>query len=319
VRRTSTMDAVRPDQAGPLLLLEGRARDLVTAADGSAAVTAEASLALAVEDTASGPRVRSLETSPAVEGLAGLVGLPAGAGFRRAVGERTSAEPGPAEHLLLDDVPVCTLVSYYGVLHARVRRKGVNPVPVGNDPRDPAIHPADACAGFATGGVIMAAIDEGARAIGTGPPVPAGLTDGEEAWHARPDDLPDEDRIRRWRRTDVWPDDDGSLQVDSFYRDTHTAAASGETVVHEYLVRASVDPANGRVLGCSAEPRVLPFVECLPAALSADRIAGLELSELREGVRRAFGGPSTCTHLNDQLRGLADVEWLARQLPENPS
>jgi Protein of unknown function (DUF2889) len=314
VRRTSTMDAVRPEPSQPRLLLAGRARDLLTEADGSASVLGEASLELEVDDTASGPRVRSLVTSPAVDGLEGLVGLPAGAGFRRAVGERTSVEPGTGEHLLLDEVPVCTLVSYYAVLHERVRRKGLNPVPVGNDPRDPATHPADACAGFATGGVIMEAIDRSERAIATGPPAPSVLTDDEEAWHELPTELPFADRIRRWRRTDAWTDEDGNWQVDNFYRDSHTDPEGIETVVHEYSVQARVEIASTRVLECIAEPHALPFVECFPAARSADRVTGLKLADLREAVRRSLVGPATCTHLNDQLRGLADVESLARHL-----
>ena len=35
---------------------------------------------------------------------------------------------------------------------------------------------------------------------------------------------------------------------------------------------------------------------------------------LRPDVRARFVGPSTCTHLNDVLRGLEDIEWLVREL-----
>jgi hypothetical protein len=37
---------------------------------------------------------------------------------------------------------------------------------------------------------------------------------------------------------------------------------------------------------------------------------------LRPEVRAQFVGPSTCTHLNDVLRGLEDVEWLVHELEQ---
>ena len=69
-----------------------------------------------------------------------------------------------------------------------------------------------------------------------------------------------------------------------------------------------------RVLTCEATPRVLPWVECPEAAASAGRLAGMSVMGLRPDVRAQFVGPSTCTHLNDVLRGLEDVEWLVREL-----
>ena len=40
----------------------------------------------------------------------------------------------------------------------------------------------------------------------------------------------------------------------------------------------------------------------------------MPLAGLRPDVRAQFVGPSTCTHLNDVLRGLEDVEWLVHEL-----
>jgi hypothetical protein len=207
------------------------------------------------------------------------------------------------------------LVSFYSILHAKAREVGANPVPMGDDPRDIAEQPADACAGFITGGTIMRAMSEGARAISTGPAAPPLLNDDSDGWHDLPPATPGRDRMRRWRRTDVWAEGD-EVVVDSLYRDSHTTPEGFETVVHEYTLSARVNP-DGTLTDCVAEPHVLPFVECLPAASSAERVIEMKLGEVRQAVRRELAGPSTCTHLNDQLRGLADVETLARLLPHH--
>ena len=79
---------------------------------------------------------------------------------------------------------------------------------------------------------------------------------------------------------------------------------------------ARVDAATSTVLEATATPRVLPWFECPEAAASAGRLAGRTLDSLRAGVRAEFLGASTCTHLNDMLRALADVGELGSQLVE---
>ena len=63
----------------------------------------------------------------------------------------------------------------------------------------------------------------------------------------------------------------------------------------------------------AATPRVLPWAECPRAAASAGRPRGQSLLDVREDVRAGFIGRTTRTHLNDQLRSLADVVELARE------
>ena len=87
-----------------------------------------------------------------------------------------------------------------------------------------------------------------------------------------------------------------------------------ETVVHEYTVRATVDPATLRFLSCHADAGPLPYPECPSAVNSARRIEGLTVAELRRTVRNDFVGPSTCTHLNDTLRSMADIDRLLQLL-----
>ena len=55
-------------------------------------------------------------------------------------------------------------------------------------------------------------------------------------------------------------------------------------------------------------PRVLPAPECPAAAASAQRLVGCSLGQLREHVASSFTGTSTCTHLNDALRALGDLD-----------
>jgi hypothetical protein len=56
---------------------------------------------------------------------------------------------------------------------------------------------------------------------------------------------------------------------------------------------------------------VLPWQECPGAIGSATRIQGMTLSAMRDRVRAEFVGISTCTHLNDTLRAIADLDALS--------
>ncbi|HVW42940.1 MAG TPA: DUF2889 domain-containing protein [Amycolatopsis sp.] len=303
VRRTATTDMVRPDGLTGPLLLRGRARDLVTTSDGTAVVTGEASCRGEV-DYLEGRALRALETDPARPALRAVLGVPVASGFRAAVLE---ADPDLPEengllNLLLDDFPVTTLVSGHAV-GAGLRADGrALPLSVGRP-----MFGRNECAGFADGGTIMNAVDSDGRAPSvTGPAAPPVTEGDEDGWHAL-DPLPPH-AMRRWRRIDVGTDG----RVDVFYRDSYVRPDGLETIVHEYTIEALVDPAEGRVLSCEAVPRVLPWVECPAAADSARRLAGLPLEGLRPHVRGTFTGTTTCTHLNDTLRGLEDVPALLR-------
>ena len=145
-----------------------------------------------------------------------------------------------------------------------------------------------------------------------GPGAPPVLDDDgdPDAWHTIPP-LP-ADSTRRARRIDVWRDD--LVHVDVFFRDSVMAPDGEETVIHEYTVDTTVDPETMTVVACVAVPRVLPWRECPQAIGSAGRIVGVRVLDLRPEVRTQLVGPTTCTHLNDVLRGLEDVDWLTRAL-----
>jgi len=121
--------------------------------------------------------------------------------------------------------------------------------------------------------------------------------------------------MRRQRRLDVVaPDEPGSpYRFDVHFRDSHMDADGVEEVVHEYAVEGAI-AGDGTVVEIHADPRVLPWLECPQAGASAQRLTGRSVNGLRSFVRKTFVGTTTCTHLNDTLRGLADLERLVAML-----
>jgi hypothetical protein len=308
------VDALRPTELDSQLTLLGRARDLVTHPDGTTSVVATASSRVELDYTG-GAIVQTVQTDPEVRGLETLVGRVASSGFRAAIDAGTSARHGELIYLLLDEIPVSTLVSGYSVLHATSRGDLQEQAIRRMRPPGPPPHGPNMCAGFRTGSTIMTRLAEGHHALVTGPDAtPVADPDDPIGWHEFPGPLRP-DAMRRWRRTDLWQDEDGPLRVDTFFRDSHMAQDGVETIIHEYTVSASIDPRNMTITWCEATPRVLPFLECPAAAASGSRLAGMPVANLRRQVRVALVGPSTCTHLNDQLREIEDVIHLRELLP----
>ncbi len=308
VRRTSTVDSIRPSGLDAGLSLIGSARDLVTDSQGHAQVAGSAQMAVTLCYDG-GAYVTAVNTDPPVEGVDALVGKAATTGFRAVIDSDTSAKRGTLEYLLLDEIPVSTLVSGYAVLHAtsrgdldemvisRMRRPG------------PPLHGPDMCAGFQIGGAIETSLAAGRHAVVPGPEATEVVDPTDPlGWHEI-GPLPHE-AMRRWRRHDLWREGD-LLRIDVFFRDSHLAPDGLETVIHEYLVSATVDEKSMIVVDCEADGRVLPFIECPQAVGSAGQVGGMSVSTLRPRVRADLQGKTTCTHLNDTLREIEDVLALA--------
>jgi hypothetical protein len=286
--------------------LNGRARDLWTAADGTVTEFGAAAMSATIELLARA--VRHVEVTPPVAAMSRLAGAPAMSGFRAAA-DKVAPELREARDLrytLLDDVPVATLISGHALsasnLLGDVTKSGYLPV-------------ADQCAGFASGGQLLTSLEDGGSVTPTGPQAPDLDHDGDVwAWHQLTA-LP-RHAMRRRRRIDVYEESAGRAGIDAMFRDTYVRSDGVETIIHEYTLDAVVDAETGVIVDSRATPRVLPWQECPGAVASAARITGMTLQELHFRVRRELSGTSTCTHLNDLLRSMADAEALIRLVVE---
>lgn len=282
-------------------MLIGRARDLWTDADGAAHVLDEAGYEARVGFVPN-REIASIRCEPERAGAQRLVGARASGGFRLLLDGALPDERDARSllYLLLDDLPVAALVSGYAVTYATDF-----PVPENHG----TLRQADLCAGWRTGGTLLTGIETTRRVpVATGPDAtPLVRADDAFAWHALPP-LP-ENAMRRHRRLDLTLD--GEIAVDAFFRDSHVAPGGLETIVHEYAIAARVDPATLRFTQIAATAGTLPWIECNPAPASAARLVGQPVSGLRPRVRTDFTGTTTCTHLNDMLRSLEDIDALA--------
>lgn len=284
------------------LQLSGAARDLVTTNDGASVAADAAVTALLDRDR----HLDHLETTPADSRTGALTGLVVGRGFRAAV---DAALPEPADvasplYLLLDDLPVATLISGYGALYSgRIPKRATDTT---------SLVMSDICSGWRADGIMMVSLrDEGRIPVPVGP-APTELVPDDDplAWHDI-GELP-VGAMRRRRLVEVTGGD--PLAVFAMFRDTYVTPDGPEMVLHEYTLTAELDQESLVLSRCQAVPRVLPWSECPEAAASATRLDGLSVDEIRERVAKEFRGTTTCTHLNDLLRSLADLGALARLL-----
>jgi hypothetical protein len=301
VRRTTTIDILRPDGLAGPLQLRGGGRDARTRVGGALDVLAEARLDVEI-DFLGGRVVRAIRSEPDDAGVAGLVGVRASSGFRRAAmaAAPRHAVAGDLLHQLLDDVPGASLISGYAVT-ALGRHETLGAAQLNLR--------ADICAGFQSGGAMLQILDrQGWVPMTVGPAVTDVSRADPAGWPALAPIEPGE--MRRRRLLEVAP---GGEQVAGFawFRDTYRQPDGTETIVHEYQVDATVDTGSWRIADIAAVDHVLPWPECPQAAGSAGRLVGAPIRSLREDVRVGFMGTTTCTHLNDQLRSLTDVRVLA--------
>ena len=285
--------------------MTGRARDLLTDAAGAGTVVGVASVVLRVDGQTH--VLHEIASMPRLDTLDLLVGAVVGPGFRARFQSLVPEQQHASSllHLLLDDLPGAALVSGYALLHDGAVRAGHRPDEY-LDVR------ADMCAGWARDATMIVTLQtEGRMPAPMGPVAPELERPGDPlGWHQL-GPLPPKS-TRRLRRLDVVAPARGAATttVDVFFRDSHFDDDGAETVVHEYSVDATVDLGSRTIAAIEARADVLPWKECPAAIGSAGRLVGHTLAGLRTHVRQTFTGTSTCTHLNDVLRGLADVDAL---------
>ena len=305
-RRTSNIDTVRPEGAGTTRVIEGRARDVSTGSDGAAEILGSVRLRANVD--ARTYELGMIATDPPDERLDDLLGATVGPGFRRRIAERLD---GPADlasltRMLLDDMTGAQLVAGYDVVQSRPDgRRPVSLISVAD-----LTSRADLCAGWATGGSLLEGIHRTSEVPApVGPPAPRlESPDDEVGWHEMAPLPPG--GMRRRRRLDVQAATGSVHGFEAHFRDSHMSDDGEETVLHEYRLTGTVDARRRTLVSIEAEAPALPYAECPNALGSADRVVGWTLDDLRRTVHRQLVGTSSCTHLNDTLRSLCDLDLL---------
>ena len=298
LRRTSTIDT-HPAGTGNSDV-DLRARDVVAVEPDTVHVLGEVSVRAHLTERV----IDDIASASDDARLAQLSGSRVGPGFRSTVGKLLPEEARRASllHLLLDDWVGASLVSGYAVQHAAINLGIEEKLPPGV-----ADNMAGICAGFAADASLVPY----AKRNGTIPSVHGPIApplDTHAALHAV--EPLRAHGMRRFRRLDLHPADAGSADFDAHFRDSHVDGEGVETIVHEYTVVGSVEVTTRTITSVTAQVRVLPWQECPGAIGSAARARGMTLWELRGRIRGEFVGTSTCTHLNDTLRAIGDLDGL---------
>lgn len=312
VRRTASTYMTWPDGAFKGLRLQGRCRDiLTTSVEGDFTVLADHSSEAVTELD----RTIRVIASPDDPRLAQLVGARAGNALRAELGNLVAdlRDEGAPLYLLLDDLAGASLIANFAWFRWRAH------IPELADFGDmegkmTGRSMAGICIGFTPGGSGLnpdgspTAPDRFMQ-----PVLPIYDPNDVDGWHALPAQPPEPMAMRRARRIDLWFEDD-ELRIDAMFRDSCWDPDGSEKAVHEYSLRATVDPSTMTLTSVVAEPRALPFAECPGAAANVDAMVGAELATFRLETLERIKGIHCCTHLNDALRALAEVPVLARHL-----
>ena len=262
--------------------------------------------------------IASIEVAPERPGIEGLIGAIGGSELRGAIDralpqEREAATP---LHLLLDDIAGCSLIAAFAWSRSRPEIREL--MRGARAKRGP---PGEGF-GWRKGRVICSGLRPDGwadthRQLERDPGHavrPAGDIRAPEdpfAWHAFPPDP--EVGMRRHRRVDLWREG-ARLVADAFFRDSCWEPDGTQLALHEYSLRAEIDPLDHTLRSVRATPRVLPFPECPWAAPHAAKLEGMPVRSFRTRVQSTLTELEACTHLNDMLRCLAEVPVLARAL-----
>jgi hypothetical protein len=315
VRRTAHINMFWPGGFDTPMHLAGRCRDLVTWPDGRPAVQAMAQMEVEVGDLRT---IAAISTAPDHPTIGRLVGASGGRRFRTAIDDALPGdrEAGTPLHFLLDDIAGCTLIAGFAWSQ---HRPGTELGGAEWQERRPAKaftgRTADGriiCSGLRPGGYSHVSREEG-RTVPHFLRVAGDLSSeaDKSAWHEI--DPAPEVCMRRRRRIDAWlsgPD----IVVDAHFRDSMWSREHVELALHEYTLSAVIDVDSHVLRSVEATPKVLPFPECPWAAPHTDELVGTPVEGFRTSVQDTLTELHCCTHLNDMLRGLAEVPILVARL-----
>jgi hypothetical protein len=299
-----------PAGLGTPLLLEGRARDIITDSPADPPIVvdeATATAGIGVNRT-----ITSISAEPDAPGLQQLVGCRGGGYLRAALAEFVpeQLELGTPLYLLLDDISGASLIAGFAWSQWTDRW-----LTIGTErPARPDME--GVCIGFAPGSTALIENRSGEMTHRIQVVPPLLNPDDPHGWHALAD-LP-EVSMRRARRIDVWRDPvDGTIMIDSAFQDSAGSPAHGRIAVHEYVLRATADADTLTLTSVDPDARILPFLSCPNAVATAQTVVGTALDELRTTVLERLAKTAGCTHLNDALRALAEVPVLLGHLDAN--
>ncbi|MEO5598024.1 MAG: DUF2889 domain-containing protein [Novosphingobium sp.] len=310
IRRTSSIDVTWPDGAGNARHMDGRARDLVTPTDGGPAlVRAAATMTALVNDNRV---IEAISADSAPDGLQKLVGERGGGHLRQVLRETLPEliESASPLYLLLDDISGFSLISGWALMLWAAKSPDM---PMNVDPAEKQSQMADragVCWGLQLGNSGMTLGSAGSD-VGAADAKELRNPLDVEGWH----DLPTTAgmAMRRARRIDVWREQ-GAIMVEAAFQDSAPHPDGGRVALHEYTVRASLDPQTLVITSLVPIPHVLPFHECPGAVANAMKLVGTPIAEMRNAVLEQLRGTHGCTHLNDALRSMAEVPSLLAYL-----
>jgi hypothetical protein len=309
LRRTSSLDVTWPEgQGGPIRVI-GRARDFLSRRHDAAGrtVAEEGFEALFGPDW----KLRTIVASRPRSELDRLIGQSGGGGFRKALREAIPGDQARAAPLalVLDDVPGAVIVSSvaWSPWDPDWSRRAFGDLPIAEllKMRE------GVCIGHAPGS--SAQDPDHDRSIGDNPQA-ADLprADEPDGWHAMLSQA-GSPGFRRLRRIDVTCGGE-QIVIDGEFQDSATRPEGGRIAVHEYGFAVIAERASHAILSIETDPRVLPYGECPSVSANLPRLHGQRLDDLRRAVPASLPGAAGCTHLNDALRGLADVPALLHHL-----
>ena len=236
-----------------------------------------------------------------------LKGARGGGHLRAALDEHIHAErvTGTPLYLLLDDISGVSLVSGWSWSRWQddwMEQSSFNDF----DQRRKMME--NVCTGFATG---SSALTEERSPQNNPQVLPLPDPEDTHSWHT----LPEIEHVgfRRSRRIDVWKED-SVIMVDVGFQDSASDPKLERVAIHEYHLFAKADISSNVLLELTATPHVLPFPECPGAVANIQQLVGTPLPDMRTKVIDTLPGVKGCTHLNDVMRGLAEVPALCALL-----
>jgi hypothetical protein len=313
IRRTMTVDVDWPD-ADPLSArFQGRARDIMTPADGGAPIVLATD---AIEGHFADRRaIGDVASIPPRAEVAGLAGERAGSNLRAAIDRVLHVEKlnGAPLYLLLDDLAGASLVCMWGWArwnpdYMQQQREQASAAGEGFD----IASMEGVCIGFRPGSsALLHKPGEGAPNSAHVLPLPN--PEDAEGWHDFPV-IGNVANFRRARLIDIWREEE-LIRIEAVFQDSASLPDTDvREAIHEYRLSATADVATGALLTLVATPGTLPHAECPAAMANMGVVLGTPMATLRETVLDRLKRTAGCTHLNDMIRSLAEAPVLAKHL-----